>query len=141
MSSAQAAAGMPGGPGMFGGQMIPGMQTLGAPGMPGMLPGQPTAQTLLDTHWKFCHEYHVFACGQCAIWRFLQMGVTALKIVGRMDDSTEILNEVKLTAENIRIAEQSATEEEYLYQMRLPADPDRYCKQGMSCYYPEVRWG
>lgn len=100
-----------------------------------------SAEGLMNTHRKFCHEYHVFSCGQCAIWRFVQMGVTAVKIVGRMDDSEDIIRDVRLTAENIRIAGKCETEWEYLEQMRMPGDRDSYCRNGMSCYYPEVCYG
>ena len=100
-----------------------------------------SARELTRTHELFCHMFHVFTCGQCAIWRFLQMGVTAVKIVGRMDDARDIIRDVSLTAENIRIAKLCRTEQEYLEKMALPGDRETYCRNGMSCYYPEVFYG
>ena len=100
-----------------------------------------TAEALARTHELFCHMFHIYTCGQCAIWRFLQMGVSAVKIVGRMDDADDIIRDVRLTADNIRIAIQCETEAEYLEQMCLPGERETYCRKGMSCYYPEVYYG
>lgn len=97
-------------------------------------------EAMIDTHEKFCSQFHVFACGQCAVYRFMEMGVNALKIVGRLDDMQDVLMDIRLTAENIRIASQCSSEEEYLRYMRLPGDPEVYCCNGFSCYYPEIRW-
>ena len=93
-----------------------------------------------DTHEKFSTVFREYACGQCALYRFLKAGVSALKIVGRLDDSEEILQDVRLTSENIAVAENCGSEEEYLANMRLPGNLHDYCRGGMSCYYPEVRW-
>ena len=95
---------------------------------------------MVDTHDKFCSEFHSFACGQCAVYRFMDMGVNALKIVGRLDDMDEVLSDIRLTSENLRIASQCDSEEEYLRYMRWPGDPYDYCRRGFSCYYPEIRW-
>ena len=93
-----------------------------------------------NTHDKFCSEFHSFACGQCAVYRFMDMGVNALKIVGRLDDMEDVLSDIRLTSENLRIASQCSSEEEYLHYMRWPGDPHNYCRNGFSCYYPEIRW-
>lgn len=99
------------------------------------------AERLQETHEVFCREFHAFACGQCAVYRFMEMGVSALKIVGRLDDMEEVLTDIQLTSENIRIASQCGSEEEYFRYMQMPGDPVSYCNRGYSCYYPEVRWG
>ena len=97
-------------------------------------------EAMTDTHEQFCTSFHAFACGQCAVYRFMDMGVNALKIVGRLDDMEEVLTDIRLTAENLRIASQCGSEEEYLQYMQWPGDPSEYCRNGFSCYYPEVRW-
>ncbi len=97
--------------------------------------------SLVDTHWKFAHDFHEHACGLCAIYRLLQAGVTAVKIVGRMDPAEDIARDVAITAENIAIAQGCKTEYEYFEKMKLPGDPDVFCRNGFSCYYPEIRWG
>lgn len=95
---------------------------------------------LWQTHQQFSTQYHEFACGQCAIWRLMDLGVSAVKIVGRLDDSSEIAADVAITKRNIEIASQCANEEEYLEKMELPGDLETYCREGLSCYYPEVRF-
>ena len=98
-------------------------------------------EQMRDTHEKFCTVYHEFSCGQCAIWRFLQAGVNAVKIVGRLDDMTEVLGDIRLTAANIAIAAGCTSEQAYFERMMMPGSIEDYCRQGMSCYYPEIRWG
>lgn len=95
---------------------------------------------LEKSHNTFCNEFHEFACGQCAIYRFMQMGITAVKIVGRLDDMEEVVRDVELTKRNIEIAKYCENETQYLNAMTLPGDFADYCRYGLSCYYPEVRW-
>lgn len=96
---------------------------------------------LKDTHEVYSKYYHEYSCGQCAIYRFQEAGISALKIVGRLDDMEEVAKDVKLTSDNIKIAKNCKNEQEYLEKMRLPGDIRSYCRKGLSCYYPEVRWG
>lgn len=84
--------------------------------------------------------YNVYACGQCAIYSLMQMGIAACKIVGRADQKDEVVNDIMLTKENISIARCCDSEEEYLDGMVLPRNSREICKCGMSCYYPEVRF-
>lgn len=95
---------------------------------------------LEQTHNTFCNEFHEFACGQCAIYRFMHMGITALKIVGRLDDMQEVVRDVELTKKNIETAKHCGNEMQFLSEMTLPGDFANYCRYGLSCYYPEVRW-
>lgn len=92
------------------------------------------------THRLFCTDYHEYACGQCGVYRFMQMGVRAVKIVGRLDNMDDIAEDVRLTAENIRIAETCGSEAEYLERMVRPGPVESFCRQGLSCYYPEILW-
>jgi hypothetical protein len=96
-------------------------------------------QAVLDVHDVVRNSYHTFACGQCAIWTFLCLGISAVKIVGRMDAMNDIAADARLTAENIQIAATCATKEEYLQKMKMPGEADSYCRYGLSCYYPEER--
>lgn len=80
------------------------------------------------------------SCGQCALWRLIRSGVTAVKIVGRMEQAEAIAESVRLTAYNIRAAEESETEADYLLKMAMPEDRYTYCASGMACYYPEIRY-
>jgi len=98
------------------------------------------AAWLEQAHDTFCHAFHEFTCGQCAIYRLNRIGVGTFKIVGRLDDPDEILQDVALTKKNIEIAAQCDSEEAYLSAMTLPGDFEQYCRHGLSCYYPEVRW-
>lgn len=96
---------------------------------------------LEQAHLTFCNEFHEFACGQCAIYRFIQMGITAFKIVGRLDHASEIVRDVQLTKKNIETAFHCENEAQYLNTMIPPGDYADYCRYGLSCYYPEVRRG
>lgn len=80
------------------------------------------------------------ACGLCAIYRLLHMGVTAVKVVGRADNEQELLADIALVHRNLYIAQRSASEKEYLNAMELPPDRATTCKLGLNCYYPEVRF-
>lgn len=95
---------------------------------------------LWQTHQQFAREYHEFSCGQCAIWRFMQLGIAAVKIVGRLDNMAEVAADVMITKRNIEIASQCDSETEYLRYMEMPGSLDEYCRKGLSCYYPEVRF-
>lgn len=88
------------------------------------------------------HNYfHHDACGMCALYRMQEIGVTALKIVGRADNPSSVAEDIRLTKENMRIVSSSRNEEEYLERMILPKNAYSQCKLGLSCYYPEVRFG
>ena len=87
-------------------------------------------------------QFHYSACGLCALWRFEQMGIDAYKVVGRGDDVSELERDVALAAQNLVIAQGCATEEEYLDRMVRPEGILELCAmEGMSCYYPESRFG
>lgn len=102
----------------------------------------PTALKL-DTrvnHNLYSHEFHENACGLCGIYRFLQLGVSACKIVGRSEDYDAICQDIRYVSENIRIAKECKNEQEYLQKMRFPENKDVICSNGFSCYYPEIRF-
>ncbi len=84
--------------------------------------------------------FHKNACGQCALYRLEKIGVTAAKIVGRMDDVNDIAATVRLTRNNLRIASKSDSEAAYLRRMEKPDNRFEFCASGMSCYYPEIRY-
>lgn len=84
--------------------------------------------------------FHSYACGLCSLYRFVKMGITAGKIVGRTDDFEEVCEDIKLICDNVNIAKQCKSEEEYLEKMRFPSKNMIMCKMGMSCYYPETRF-
>ncbi|WP_029501469.1 U32 family peptidase [Lachnoclostridium phytofermentans] len=84
--------------------------------------------------------YHNMACGMCAIYRLLNMGISACKIVGRSDDWGYICADIKAINENIQIATDCKTEEEYKKRMVFPDNSRDICKLGLSCYYPEARF-
>lgn len=85
-------------------------------------------------------RFHQTACGLCAVYRLLHAGVSAAKIVGRSDDSSFILRDIRAVARNVAIARDCADEREYLARMHVPPERERCCADGLSCYYPEVRF-
>jgi len=84
--------------------------------------------------------FHNFACGLCSIYRFVKIGITAGKIVGRTDDWEGVLADVRAINENVKIAKDCSSNEEYLKRMVLPNDNAVQCKMGLNCYYPEIRF-
>lgn len=78
------------------------------------------------------------ACGLCAIYRLIQMGICSAKIVGRVDRSDGVSADISLVQRNIQIALSSHSEEEFLKNMEIPFRRQAMC--GLSCYYPEVRF-
>ena len=84
--------------------------------------------------------FHHEACAMCALYRLLHIGVTSLKIVGRADDSEGIRRDISLTAENLAIAAECRSEQEYLDRMQFAENCPQKCRFGFSCYYPEVRF-
>lgn len=68
------------------------------------------------------------------------MNVRTLKIVGRAAKQGEIAKSISIVKTNIAIAEQSSSRKEYLENMIFPSDT-KTCLMGLSCYYPEIRFG
>ena len=85
-------------------------------------------------------RFHQTACGLCAVYRLVHAGVSAAKIVGRSDDSSFILRDIESVARNVRIARDCADERDFLDRMYVPPERARDCGDGLSCYYPEVRF-
>ena len=95
--------------------------------------------------YEFQHNHLLYsnglmknACGLCAIYQLIQMGVYSGKIVGRVDRSSGILEDIRVVKHNVEIALSSKSEEEYLKNMVIPSRRQATC--GLSCYYPEVRF-
>ena len=86
------------------------------------------------------NDFHNYACGMCAIYDFVKMNVNAGKVVGRSDDCQSVCEDIRLISANIELAKKCSTKEEYLCQMNFPEDRSVMCTNGMSCYYPEVRF-
>lgn len=84
--------------------------------------------------------FHKQACGMCALYRLIDNGVSALKIVGRADNHEQICKDIALTKRNICLAENCSNEQEYLELMEFPENAYLQCKLGLNCYYPEVRF-
>lgn len=88
----------------------------------------------------YCKEFHTISCGLCSIYRFVKLGITAAKIVGRSDEWKHICKDISLVKQNIEIAKSCSSQEEYLRQMVWPEDHEEVCRTGLSCYYPEIRF-
>lgn len=84
--------------------------------------------------------FHIDACAMCALYRLNTIGVQSLKIVGRADDWDSVCRDIKLTKRNIEIMNNTTEEKDYLNKMLFPNNFPKKCKEGVSCYYPEVRF-
>lgn len=86
------------------------------------------------------NDFHNYACGLCSIYDFIQLNVNAGKVVGRSDDCEAVCEDIRLIGKNIEIAKKCSSREEYLLQMLFPDERKFMCTNGMSCYYPELRF-
>lgn len=84
--------------------------------------------------------FRSFACGLCALYRMVQMGVSSVKVVGRADEEASLIDDIALVSRNRDIALKAASEADYLKSMVFPRGRRSVCKMGLSCYYPEVRF-
>ena len=94
----------------------------------------------IDNHNLFKNRFHSDTCGICTIYDFLQMNINACKIVGRKQNIEEIKCDIRLIKKNIEIAINCYSKDEYLSKMIFPKNMDYRCREGLSCYYPEVRF-
>lgn len=85
--------------------------------------------------------FHREACAMCALYKLKQIGIKSLKIVGRADDHASVCQDIMLTKTNLRILDSCSNEQEYLAKMKYPFGYPQKCREGFSCYYPEVRFG
>ena len=60
--------------------------------------------------------------------------------MGRSDDSAYILRDIETIRRNVAIARGCADEQEFLARMDVPPERAAACADGLSCYYPEVRF-
>ncbi|SET32705.1 peptidase U32 family protein [[Clostridium] polysaccharolyticum] len=84
--------------------------------------------------------FHSYACGLCSLYRFVKLGIAAGKIVGRTDCFEEVCEDIRLICDNVNIAKECSSEEEYLNKMKFPSKNMIMCKMGLNCYYPETRF-
>ena len=78
------------------------------------------------------------ACAACAIYRMLSIGITACKVVGRVDRPEQVIKDIQFIQKNRNIAQTSADEEEFFAKMILPEGYESICVNGYSCYFPEI---
>lgn len=88
----------------------------------------------------YTRSFHNNACGLCALYQFVKLGVNAGKIVGRSDEWQYVCRDIELMRKNIELAKRCETEKEYLDKMYFPDNRVIMCKLGLSCYYPEIRF-
>jgi putative protease len=90
-----------------------------------------------ENNTVYRESFHLYACGQCALWRFDQMGVASYKIVGRGDQAEQICLDAALTARNLPIAKHCTSDADYHALMERPSNQATLCKDRLSCYYPQ----
>lgn len=89
--------------------------------------------TINKLYTHFFHDYMNRSCGICAIWKLINIGVDACKVVGRVLPVERIEAEIKLIKENINIAKECNTEDEFLLKLIRPEYVD--CKTSDNCFY------
>ena len=94
-----------------------------------------------NNHLFAKHFFEGSACGMCGLYQFEKNGIDSYKIVGRADIPQEVLDDLKVLKENIRLARQTKSQVEYLEKMHPPVDSRIDCSNGFHCYYPEIKFG
>lgn len=74
------------------------------------------------------------ACSFCSLYELIGKA-DSLKIVGRAAKESKILKQLELAKQNIEIAYQCSSEEEYLMRMYYPEKAEQRCLSLMNCYY------
>ena len=97
-------------------------------------------QKINQNDYLYNVHFHHDACAMCALYRMKEMGISALKIVGRADNYESVCEDIRLAKRNLQIVENSSSEKEYLDSMEFPPHAEKKCMWGYSCYYPEVRF-
>lgn len=92
-----------------------------------------------DTFGLYLNDYMNSSCGLCAIWKLINIGVNACKVVGRVLPVERIIKEICLIKNNIEIAINCQTQEEYINKMIKPFEADQ-CKHGYQCFYAENQY-
>lgn len=95
-------------------------------------------EQLKQTHTLYDHCLYKYACAMCAIYRMVHVGISACKVVGRVDKPDQVLEDIKLVNKNRNIAVRCSSEREFLEKMVLPNDYKNICEHGYSCYFPEI---
>ena len=75
----------------------------------------------------------VHACAQCALYQLLNCS-DSVKIVGRAAEEEKILQNIRITKQNLSLAEACKSNEEYLEKMIRP-EGGKWCKGYTNCYY------
>lgn len=86
----------------------------------------------------FINDYMNCSCGICAIWKLINIGVDACKVVGRVLPVERIESELKLIKKNIDIAKKCVSEDDYLSKVVRPEYVD--CKSSDNCFYVNTRY-
>lgn len=92
---------------------------------------------LSETHDLYDNFLYKNACAICAIYRMVDIGIDACKVVGRVDKPEQVLKDIKIVDENIKIAMKCSSEDEFFNNMIFPYDKTK-CSSGYSCYFPEI---
>jgi len=88
--------------------------------------------------WELVHVDD-FPCGACALWDFNQLGVKSVKIVGRGNQTSRKLTDVRFLRALLDLLSQGPTKQEFyaVARRRYQETYKRSCRVYM-CYYPEV---
>ena len=86
----------------------------------------------------FFNDYMNHSCGICAIWKLINIGIDACKVVGRVLPVERIENEIKLIKKNIDIAQKCVSEDEYLSKVVRPQYVD--CQSSDNCFYVNSKY-
>lgn len=102
---------------------------------------QAKEEAVFENDWHLRKSFHNEACGLCAVYDFVSMGISACKIVGRYDEWKSICQDIEFLCKNIEIAKTCKSRSEYLGRMiRSEGWLEQQCKDSFSCYYPELRF-
>lgn len=94
---------------------------------------------LICNHTLYSNFFHKSACGICSLYRLNKCGIKSVKIVGRADNVSSVIEDVKLIRNCISLAEKCSSEKEYQARINIPQSRYEQCIGCLNCYYPKAR--
>ncbi|MDO5297348.1 MAG: U32 family peptidase [bacterium] len=84
-----------------------------------------TKREIYGNHFLYDRAFHASACGLCQVDAFREMGICSLKIVGRADNTDEVVQDIALLR---RLIDSEGTCRNLVRNE---------CLYGLNCYYPQ----
>ncbi len=93
----------------------------------------------IEINHMIYNKYHLnTACGLCALYQFINIGIDSFKIVGRELEGISITECIKKVYKCRDMAYHAHSEQEYIEMLDESGIRNYRCVCGYNCYYPEL---